>query len=106
MSEPSDNTFALVVTRSVLEAGQFGVQVEIVHEGLKLAAAVAKLAERPAGTVGHIRRLPARLPKVGELLLEETGKAPPRRSSFNIVARCGRRRRDESNAALAAAVRE
>jgi hypothetical protein len=41
---------------------------EPLQHRIALADAMRLLSERPPGTVGHLRRLPADLPEVGEVL--------------------------------------
>lgn len=67
-----------------------------VTAGLALADAMRLLGQRPAGTVGHLRRQPADLPEIGAVLQLE---AEPRRfgqvtpASNAMAARRERRRR-------------
>ena len=49
------------------------LHVLAVHRDLALEDAMRLLGQRPPGTVGHLRRLPADLPEPGEVLRLEAG---------------------------------
>jgi len=74
--------YALIVGRTELDGAVTLLRVEAVRQGLELGAAMALLAQRPAGTVGQVRRLPAELPEPGEVVRLE-----PKPRLFNPPAR-------------------
>jgi hypothetical protein len=88
--------YALIVARVTMEDRTALLHVLAVSTGLALEDALRLLGERPAGTVGHLRRLPADLPEVGEVLRLE---AEPRRfgqvtpADNSMAARRERRQR-------------
>jgi hypothetical protein len=61
-------TYAMVVARAAVEDRTTELHVLAVHQGLDLEDTMRLLGQRPAGMVGHLRRLPADLPEVGETL--------------------------------------
>jgi hypothetical protein len=96
-------SYAVVVARAAVEDRTTELHVLAVHQGLELADAMRLLGQRPPGTVGHLRRLPADLPEVGEVLRLEAGppmagdghldRPPPRaaaaRARGPAMRRCG-----------------
>ena len=89
-------TYALITARVTMEDRTALLHVLAVHRDLALEDAMRLLAERPAGTVGHLRRLPADLPAPGDVVQLE---AEPRRygqvapASNGMAARRERRQR-------------
>jgi hypothetical protein len=96
-------TYAVVVGTATMVDRSTELHVLAVHQGLELADAMRLLGQRPPGTVGHLRRLPADLPEVGEVLRLEAGppmagdghldRPPPRaaaaRARGPAMRRCG-----------------
>jgi hypothetical protein len=69
-------SYALVVGTATMENRITALLVLAVHRDLAFEDAMRLLGERPAGTVGHLRRLPADLPEIGEILqLDARGQA-------------------------------
>jgi hypothetical protein len=70
------------------------LHVLAVTTGLALEDALRLLGERPAGTVGHLRRLPVDLPEVGEVLrLDAETRWPGTPADNSVAARRERRQR-------------
>jgi hypothetical protein len=67
--------YALIVSRVAVEDRTTELHVLVVHRDLALEDAMRLLGERPAGTVGHLRRLPTELPEVGAVLRLEAERA-------------------------------
>ena len=62
-------TYAVVVAQVRLEGALAELHVVDVHQGLELADALRLMAERPPGTIGHLRRLPVDdLPEPGAVV--------------------------------------
>jgi hypothetical protein len=69
-------TYAVIVARAEIENRITELHVLAVRRDLELEDAMRLLGERPPGTVGHLRRLPADLPEPGEVLrLEAENRA-------------------------------
>jgi hypothetical protein len=86
--------YALIVSRVVVVDRTTEQHVLAVRRDLALEEALRLLAERPAGTVGHLRRLPADLPAPGEVVrldAEVRWAAAPADNS--VAARRERRQR-------------
>jgi hypothetical protein len=89
-------SYALVVSRVAVEDRTTELNVLAVTTGLALEDALRLLAERPAGTVGRVQRLPADLPAPGDVVQLE---AEPRRfgqvtpADNSMAARRERRQR-------------
>jgi hypothetical protein len=89
-------SYALVVSRVAVEDRTTELNVLAVTRGLALEDALRLLAERPAGTVGRVQRLPADLPAPGDVVQLE---AEPRRfgqvtpADNSMAARRERRQR-------------
>ena len=66
-------TYAVVVGTATMVDRTTELTVLAVHRDLELEAAMRLLGQRPPGTVGHLRRLPADLPEPGEVLRLEAG---------------------------------
>ena len=85
--------YAVIVARAAVEDRITELTVLAVHQGLELADAMRLLGQRPPGTVGHLRRLPADLPMPGETLrLEAENRGQGVVNS--TASRRERRRRD------------
>jgi hypothetical protein len=86
-------SYALTVSRVVVEDRTTELHVLAVHRDLALKDAMRLLAERPPGTVGRVQRMPADLPEVGEVLWLE---AAPRGQTVvtSTASRRERRLRD------------
>jgi hypothetical protein len=86
-------TYAVVVARAVVEDRITELTVLAVRRDLALADAMRVLAERPPGTVGRVRRLPADLPEIDDVLRLE---AVPRGQTVvtSTASRRERRLRD------------
>jgi hypothetical protein len=85
-------SYALVVGTATTENKITEFRVLAVRRDLALEDAMRLLAERPAGTVGRIQRLPADLPAPGEVL-----QLDARGQSFNApAAHRGQRQRDHA----------
>jgi hypothetical protein len=74
-------SYAVVVARAHMEGTVTELAVLAVTTGLALEDAMHLLGRRPPGTVAHLRRLPADLPAVGEVL-----RLDPREQAFNAPA--------------------
>jgi hypothetical protein len=74
-------SYALVVSRVAMIDRTTELHVLAVTTGLALEDAMHLLGRRPPGTVAHLRRLPADLPAVGEVL-----RLDPREQAFNAPA--------------------
>jgi hypothetical protein len=69
--------YALIVSQVAIVDRLTELHVLAVHRDLALHEAMRLLGERPPDTVGHLRRLPADLPAVGEVLrLDARGQGP------------------------------
>jgi hypothetical protein len=69
--------YAVIVGTATMENRTTELHVLAVHRDLALHEAMRLLGERPPDTVGHLRRLPADLPAVGEVLrLDARGQGP------------------------------
>jgi hypothetical protein len=86
-------TYAVIVSRVTVEDRATEFRVLAVHQNLELEAAMRLLGERPPGTVAQLRRLPADLPAVGEVLRLDAGRQGPATVS-SMATRRERRRRD------------
>jgi hypothetical protein len=87
-------SYAVVVARAVVEGTVTELHVLAVTTDLPLAHALRLLGERPAGTVGHLRRLPVDLPEVGEVLrLDAAVRWPGTPATNSMAARRERRQR-------------
>jgi hypothetical protein len=85
--------YAVIVARAAVEDRTTELHVLAVHQGLELADAMRLLGQRPPGTVGHLRRLPADLPEPGEVLRLEAGGSW-RTAVTSTASRRERRQRD------------
>jgi hypothetical protein len=86
-------TYAVIVARVAVEGRATELHVLAVYQDLALDEAMRLLGQRPPGTVGHLRRLPADLPEPGEVLrLEAENRAQTVISS--TASRRERRLRD------------
>jgi hypothetical protein len=84
---------ALTVGTATTENRLTELRVLAVRQGLTLGEAMRLLGQRPPGTIGHLRRLPAELPTPGEVLrLEAENRGPPMVTS--TASRRERRLRD------------
>jgi hypothetical protein len=105
MSKVTDMTtrpgYAVIAGRIDWAGGEPELRVLRVAAGLPFEAAVALLAEREPGTVGHIVRNPARLPQPGDVLpvgaeaavnvlLREAGRRGARATARATAARARR----------------
>jgi hypothetical protein len=86
-------TYAVVVGTATMVDRSTELHVLAVHQGLELADAMRLLAERPAGTVGRVQRLPADLPEPGDVLRLEAGGSW-RTAVTSTASRRERRQRD------------
>jgi hypothetical protein len=85
-------TYAVVVSQVRLEGVFTELHVLDVHRDLELEVGMRLLGQRPEGAVAHLRRLPADLPEVGEIL-----RIDPKRQPFNpSVAQRGQRQRSRA----------
>ena len=85
--------YAVIVGTTTTENWITALHVLAVHRDLTLEEAMRLLGERPPGTVGHLRRLPADLPETGEVLrLDAGGQGPVTVNS--MASRRERRQRD------------
>jgi hypothetical protein len=66
-------SYSVIVARARTEGTVTELHVLAVHRDLALEDAMHLLGQRPPGTVGRIRRLPADLPAIGEVLRLDTG---------------------------------
>jgi hypothetical protein len=86
--------YALIVAKVAMEDRTALMHVLAVHRDLPLDEAMRLLADRPPGTVGHLRRQPADLPAPGEVLrLEAEIRWPGTPASNGVAARRERRQR-------------
>jgi hypothetical protein len=76
-----------------VEDGATELRVLAVHQNLELEAAMRLLGERPPGTVTQLRRLPADLPKVRDVLHHDPAR-PWRQPMTSPAIRRARRLRD------------
>ena len=88
--------YALIVAKVAMEDRTALMHVLAVHRDLPLDEAMRLLADRPPGTVGHLRRQPADLPAPGDVLRLEPeprryGQVAP--ASNGMAARRERRQR-------------
>ena len=86
-------TYAVIVARAEIENRITELHVLAVRRDLELEDAMRLLGERPPGTVGHLRRLPADLPEPGEVLRLEAGGSW-RTAVTSTASRRERRQRD------------
>jgi hypothetical protein len=86
-------SYAVVVGTATMVDRTTELTVLAVHRDLELEAAMRLLGERPPGTVGHLRRLPADLPEPGEVLRLEAGGSW-RTAVTSTASRRERRQRD------------
>jgi hypothetical protein len=87
-------SYAVVVGTATMVDRTTELTVLAVHRDLELEAAMRLLGERPPGTVGHLRRLPADLPEPGEVLRLEAAGSPWRTAVTSTASRRERRQRD------------
>jgi hypothetical protein len=86
--------YAVVVGTATIVDRTTELTVLAVHRDLELEAAMRLLGERPPGTVGHLRRLPADLPEPGEVLRLEAAGGPWQTAVTSTASRRERRLRD------------
>jgi hypothetical protein len=87
-------SYAVVVSRAAVEDRTTELHVVSVRRDLALEDALRLLGERPAGTVGHLRRLPVDLPEVGAILrLDAESRGPCAPADNSVAARRERRQR-------------
>jgi hypothetical protein len=87
-------SYAVTVARAAVEDRTTELTVLAVHQDLALEDAMRLLGERPPGTVGHLRRLPADLPEPGEVLRLEAAGSPWQTAVTSTASRRERRLRD------------
>jgi hypothetical protein len=86
-------SYSVIVARARTAGTVTELHVLAVHRDLALEDAMRLLGQRPPGTVGHLRRLPADLPKIGKVLrLDTEGRWQGMVTS--TATRRGRRLRD------------
>jgi hypothetical protein len=86
--------YGLIVSRVEMEDRTALLHVLAVTTGLALEDALRLLGQRPAGTVGHLRRLPVDLPEVGAVLrLDAAVRWPGTPATNSMAARRERRQR-------------
>jgi hypothetical protein len=85
--------YAVIVARAAVQDKTTELHVLAVHRDLALDEAMRALAQRPAGTFGHLQRLPSDLPEVGEVLRHDSA-ARWRRGVTSTAKRRERRQHD------------
>jgi hypothetical protein len=86
--------YAVIVGTATMENRTTELHVLAVHRDLALHEAMRLLGERPPGTVGHLRRLPADLPAPGDVLrIDAAVRWPGTPATNSMAARRERRQR-------------